>query len=66
MAKHSDRNGYGNAGAAVARGFDSIFTKSHEWLEERISVNEARKLRYPGSEEEARQTLMRLSDDATE
>ena len=65
LAGNSDSNAHRSAGEEAARIFDSIFTKSHKWLAERVSKDEADRLRRPGREMEARRALMLLSDDST-
>ena len=62
LAGNSDSNAYRSAGEEAARIFD--FTKSHKWLAERVSKDEADRLRRPGRE--ARRASILLSDDSTE
>ena len=66
LAENSESNAYRSAGIEAAQVFDSIFTKSHEWLAERVSKEKADRLYRPGMEMEARRTLRLLSDDSTE
>ena len=66
LAENSDSNAHRSAGEEAARIFDSMFTKSHKWLAERVSKEEAGRLYRPGMEMEAEHALRRLNDDSTE
>ena len=62
LAGDSESN-YRRAGEAAARVFDSMFTKSHQWLAERVTKDEADRLYRPGMEMKAEHALRQLSDD---
>ena len=66
LTENSESNAYRSAGEAAGRVFDSMFTKSHQWLAERVSKEKADRLYRPGMEMETRRTLRLLSDDSTE
>ncbi len=63
LAENSDSNAHRSAGEEAARIFDSMFTKSHKWLAERVSKEEADLLYRPGMEMKAEHALRRLNDD---